>query len=202
MIKIKICGIKSENDINIINKYMPDYIGFVFAKSLRQVTADMVSNFNIKCTIKKVGVFVNEDINVVCKTARICKLDVIQLHGDEKQQYIDELKAKCDCNIWKAIRVKDENSIIEANKFSVDSFLFDNFSCGEFGGSGTIFDWSLLKKANVKFALAGGLYILNIENAIALSSPQIVDISSGVETNGIKDEEKIKQFIEKVRSYK
>ena len=210
MTGIKICGLKRKEDIEYVNKYMPEYIGFVFAKSRRQVEIEQAKELRslLKQEIKTVGVFVNESMEKVVETAILCSLDFIQLHGDETPEYICTLKEALESKnyakikIWKAVRVKDEESLKNLHAYNVDTFLLDTFVEGSYGGAGKTFDWNLaaLAKNYGKIVLAGGLTIENVSNAIKAAEPFAVDISSGVESEGIKDETKIRDFINMVRN--
>jgi len=209
MTKIKICGIKRSEDVQYVNKYLPDYIGFVFAESKRKVSMEQAVKLRneLDPRIKAVGVFVNEDMDKVAETALKCRLDCIQLHGDENGQYVEDLrdllKSQSDIEIWKAIRIKDEKSLFILDEYEVDTFVLDTFVEGTYGGAGKVFDWKLAKLAKSfgKIIVAGGLSSDNVSDAIELVLPYGVDVSSNVETDGVKDEEKIRCFIEKVRSY-
>ncbi|KNF08135.1 N-(5'-phosphoribosyl)anthranilate isomerase TrpF [Gottschalkia purinilytica] len=201
MTKIKVCGLKRQEDINYVNILKPDYVGFVFAESKRKVSVNECKELREKIdkNIKVVGVFVNEDIHNLKYISDFVGLDIIQLHGDEDDKYIDKLK---ELNVWKAIRVKDHKSINDIEKYNVQGILLDTFSKKMYGGSGKIFDWNIVKELSHKrnIILAGGLSIENVQEGISIVNPNIVDVSSGVETEGVKDFEKIKKFIEKVRS--
>ena len=223
MTKIKLCGIRREIDIEYANKYLPDYIGFVFAKSRRQVSSDdamqLISNLNPD--IKTVGVFVNEQLDKVVQIADQCRLNVVQIHGDETPGYISLLKQKLTLSgfpfhdgcckyggntgegtaIWKVIRVRNIESIKEMKCFNADAFILDTYTEGSFGGAGKSFDWKLAAEASNygKIILAGGLNPENIKDAVIAAKPYAVDVSSGVETEGFKDEEKTKRFIYSVR---
>ncbi len=202
MTKIKICGLTKCEEISYINKYQPDYVGFVFAKSRRRVTTEMVSKMSemLKPGIKKVGVFVNEDINVVNEISHICGIDVVQLHGDEAPEYC----MKVDRTVWKAFRIKDYNSIDKISQYNVDAILLDTYSKDDYGGTGRAFDWNLISGLNerYKIVLAGGLNLENVEDAVKTVHPYCVDVSSGVEINGVKDENKIREFANRVLSFK
>lgn len=209
MTKIKICGLKRIEDIQYVNKYLPDYIGFVFAESKRRVTVEQVMKLRneLDIRIKTVGVFVNEDIDKVIEISKKCRLNCLQLHGDEDETYVENLKNLLnshlvkDVEIWKAIRVKDESSIAMLNSYRVDAFVLDTFVEGAYGGVGKVFDWSLAKLAKPygKIFVAGGLNIENVRAVVEAVSPYGVDVSGGVETDGCKDESKICSFVEKVK---
>ncbi len=205
MSKVKICGLTRNVDIEYVNKYLPDYIGFVFAASRRQVNADdalKLSN-SLDKWIKKAGVFVNHSIDEVLNIASVCGLDIIQLSGDEDFEYVKKLKSKVrsKVEIWKAIRIKDETSLSNAELFDADGILLDAYAGNSYGGSGKSFDWTIAAKASKKFKiiLAGGLDCTKVKQAIEIVNPFAVDVSSGVETDGYKDETKIKEFIVKAR---
>ncbi len=209
MTKIKICGLKRIEDIQYVNKYLPDYIGFVFAQSKRRVTLEQVMKLknDLDLRIKTVGVFVNEDMDKVIEISKKCQLDCLQLHGDEDETYVENLKDLLNAHsvsaveIWKAIRVKDESSIALLKSYKVDAFVLDTFVEGAYGGVGKVFDWSLAKLAKLygKIFVAGGLNIENVRAVVEDVSPYGVDVSGGVETDGCKDQSKICSFVEKVK---
>lgn len=200
MVKIKICGLKRFDDIEYINKLRPDYAGFVFAESKRQVDVNHAYKLINKLdrNIKTVGVFVNEKVDEVLNIAMTLKLNVLQFHGDETMDYIKHFK---NYIVWKAIRVKSKSDIQKIDQYNVDAVLLDSFAIDKYGGSGKKFDWDILKdfKINKPIILAGGLNVSNVEDDIKIVKPYAVDVSSGVETEGHKDFNKIKEFIEKVR---
>ena len=206
MTGIKICGLKRLIDVEYVNKYLPDYVGFVFAESQRKVepTYAALMSEHLKPGIKKVGVFVNADISAVENTVKLCGLDVIQLSGDEDVEYVKELARKAGryFEIWKSIRVKDRDSLNAADKYPVDAYLLDACAKGSYGGSGISFDWNVATGAaeSRKIILAGGLNPENVKKAVEIVKPFAVDVSSGVETGGFKDEAKIRDFIQAVRS--
>lgn len=200
MVKVKICGLRRKEDIEYANELKPDYVGFVFAKSKRQIEVeqalDLISLLDKE--IKTVGVFVNEPVENALKIAQTLNLDVLQFHGDETQDYIDNFK---NFTVWKAIRIKDKEDLEKTKQFKVNSFVFDTLTKNEYGGTGKTFNWEVLKgfELNVPIILAGGLNENNVEEAIRIVNPYAVDVSSGVETEGYKDFKKLKSFIEKVR---
>lgn len=198
--EIKICGIRREEDIEIVNKYKPDYIGFIFAKSKRKVTPARAARLSEMLTgdTKTVGVFVNAPHEEIQSTVKLAGLDVVQLHGDEDEEYIKNLDV--DCEIWKAIRVRDGADIPDID--GADRLLLDKYTDKEYGGSGKTFDWSSVGTVNTDkpIILAGGLNKNNVNNGIKIFRPVCVDVSSSVETDGFKDEKKIKEFINAVRN--
>lgn len=206
MVKVKICGLRRELDIEYVNRYMPDYVGFVFAQSKRGVEPEEAKRISeaLDNRIKKVGVFVNENFEDIIKTIEICGLDVVQIHGDESIEFFDKLMEEAKgLEVWKAVRVKDEASIKSLEGYPVEAILLDTFVEGSYGGAGKTFDWNLANSAKKygKIILAGGLNLSNITEAMKVTRPFAVDISSGVETDGFKDENKIKDFINAVRNY-
>ena len=194
--KIKICGLFREEDIDFVNEAKPDYVGFVFAKSHRQVSKETAQKLKNKLdkNILAVGVFVNEDIN---KIAEICNeniVDLVQLHGDEDDNYINELKKVCNKKIIKAVKVKKGEDIIRWRNCQADWLMFD---AGK--GEGKTFDWSVLKNFIRPYFLAGGINENNIAQAIKMN-PYCIDVSSGVETNKLKDKDKILNIVRRVKN--
>jgi phosphoribosylanthranilate isomerase len=195
--KIKICGIRSKEEIKIINNLPIDYIGFIFAPSKRRIStshAKLLINL-LNDNIKTVGVFVNESIETVNKTARTLNLDVVQLHGEEDEMYI----SKIESDVWKAYRVDEA--------FEVDSLvkgknIIANLFDGKKPGSGEIFNWEIIKKieSNQIKILAGGLNPGNIAKAIYDVNPDVVDVSSGVEINNKKSEALLKGLIRRIEN--
>lgn len=202
MSKIKICGLKTLADIQAVNKHKPDYIGFVFAESKRRI--DIITAKELKeelsSDIQAVGVFVNAPITFIQKICEEKLIDIIQLHGDEDPAYISELKKKVSNSIIKAIRVQSREQLLSMRSFPSDYLLLDTYQSSQYGGSGISFDRSLIPKNISDFFLAGGLNLYNIREAILDCKPYCVDISSGVESDGRKDEKKIQQVIATVRS--
>ena len=201
MTKIKICGLTRKRDIESVNRWLPDYAGFVFSQSSRRVMPEQAGllKAGLDPRIKAVGVFVNEPVCFIVKLCNAGVIDVVQLHGDESEEYVRELKHQTDCLIIKAVRVQSAEQVLRAEKLSCDFLLMDTYQKGQYGGSGKTFDYSMIPFLNKRFFLAGGLENSNIVQAIEKCRPYGVDLSSGVETDGIKDENKISQIIQKVR---
>lgn len=197
--KIKICGLKCEDDILYANKLKPDYVGFVFAKSKRQIDKYIAKKLITKLdeNIKTVGVFLNNSVDTVKEIAEFCELDIIQLHGDEPPEYCNFF----DREVWKAFRVKTKESFKNLKHYNANGYLLDTYTEEAYGGTGKTFNWSLASKiSKEKFIiLAGGLSENSIDKAIDIVKPAVVDVSSGVETNGSKDFDKMERFIGKVR---
>lgn len=204
MVKIKICGLYRIQDIDMVNEVLPEYAGFVFAKSRRQVTASQASELKARLNqqIKAVGVFVNEAPEVVIKLCRDRIIDLIQLHGEEDEVYIQKIRNEVDNPIIKAIRVRNREDIPVAGQYSCEYMLFDSYHKEQYGGSGIAFDWSMLTAIDKPYFLAGGITIDNVERALLTQQPYAIDISSGVETDGFKDRRKLIDFVEKVRRIK
>lgn len=197
--KIKICGLKRNEDIEYVNEALPDYIGFVFSKSRRQVTLQQAYDLkrDLNSRIKSVGVFVNEPQDMIAELAKNGIIDLAQLHGNEDNVYISKLREKTDgkVKIIKAISISNEFSIDQINEIDADFFLLDNGS----GGTGKAFDYGLIKnKVNDRIFLAGGINAGNIKNAVSLN-PYCIDVSSGAESDGIKDREKIIKLVRSIR---
>lgn len=196
--KIKICGLFRDCDIDYVNEAKPDFIGFVFAKSRRQVSGIWAEAMRpkIRSEITPVGVFVNEPLANVAQLLNSSIIEIAQLHGVESENYIQELKSLTNKPIIKAVRVLSHNDIEAAQHTIADFLLLDNGS----GGTGESFDWSLVRKVKKPFFLAGGLKADNIEQAITTTSPYAVDLSSGVETGGVKDRDKILKIVRRMRN--
>ena len=207
--KIKICGLKRIEDIGYVNRYLPEYAGFVFVGSKRKITdeqAEVLSSL-LDTRIVPVGVFVNEPVEHIVKLAEKKVIRVVQLHGDEEENYIQKLKKELGMNresitIIKAVRVQNQEQILKAEKLSCDYLLLDTWQKDSYGGCGKQFDKALIpEKLSKPYFLAGGLSADNIRENISICHPYAVDVSSAVETDGKKDEKKIREFIERVREY-
>lgn len=201
MTKIKICGLTRLEDMEAVNRLGPDYIGFVFAESRRKVTPQQAQRLKAELDyrIKSVGVFTNESVEFITAICDAGTIDMVQLHGNETETYLLELKQKITCPIMKAVRVQNTEQIrMEANS-GCDFLLLDTWKNGQYGGSGKMFDHDLIPELKKPFFLAGGLSSANISQAILGCTPYGVDVSSGVETDGIKDQVKMKRFIKTIR---
>ena len=206
-VKIKICGLMRSKEIEYVNDFMPDYIGFVFAKSKRQIDFDTAKRLKEKLdkSIKTVGVFVDEDIETIARIANEGVIELVQLHGSEDESYILNLrqKLKSDIGIIKAVRVNSlNNNILKDNLLNKISTNADFVMLDSGAGSGEVFDWDRKIVCNKPVFLAGGLNEYNVSEAIKKIQPFAVDVSSGVETAGFKDIEKIRSFIKKVKTEK
>lgn len=203
--KIKICGLSRFADILAVNEALPDYVGFVFAKSSRQIKADKARQLKDQLLpgVQAVGVFVNANIHEIRQMTgredgndRV--IDMIQLHGDEDENYIRRLKDYTDLPVIKAVRVKSREQMLEAAKLPCDYLLLDTYAKGAYGGSGIAFDWSLIPKLEKPYFLAGGIRFENLREAVK-QHPYCVDVSSGMETEGRKDRDKILQMVGELR---
>lgn len=203
-VKIKICGLMRSKDIEYVNEFMPDYIGFVFAKSKRQIDFDTAKRLKEKLdkSIKTVGVFVDEDIETIAQIVNEGVIEFVQLHGSEDESYILNLrqKLKSDIAIIKAVRDNSlNNNILKDNLLNKISTNADFILLDSGAGSGEIFDWDKKIVCNKPVFLAGGLNEYNVSEAIKKIQPFAVDVSSGIETAGFKDIEKIRRFIKESR---
>ena len=203
MTKIKLCGLMRPCDIEAANELLPEFAGFVFApKSRRAVTAETAEAFRRKMdpAIRAVGVFVRETPKTVAALLEEGIIDLAQLHGGEEQDYIEQLRTMTDKPLIQAFRVETDEDLKRARSSTADYILLDHGA----GGTGQTFDWKLLENFGRPFFLAGGLGPENVSKAVELLHPFAVDVSSGIETDGFKDREKMRAFVEAVRaaSYK
>lgn len=191
MTKIKICGLSRPCDIDYVNEARPDFCGFVLGapKSPRNITVPLLRELRSRLdgSITPVGIFVNDPLELILPLAKEQVLGAIQLHGLESPSYIQALKREISIPVIKAFRVDGAECLREAEESPADLILLDNGT----GGTGSSFDWSLLKNFNRPYILAGGLGPENLETAIKTLHPWGVDMSSGVESGGFKDKEKI-----------
>lgn len=204
MTKVKICGLTRLMDIDIVNLYLPDYVGFVFASSRRRVTYEeaKILKANLDKRIQAVGVFVNEPMDNIIRLCNENVIDIVQLHGDEEEEYIINLQASVKKTIIKAIRVKSKEYVIREGISSSDYLLLDTYSTDSYGGSGVSFNRDMIPELEKPYFLAGGLNSNNLIESIRATTPYCVDISSGVETDGYKDKEKVSEIINMVRNLK
>ena len=213
MVKLKICGMRRSEDIEMANRHKPDYIGFVFAESPRKVSYEQAKELSglLSDEIVPVGVFVNEHMKLIVDLFKDGIIEMAQLHGDEDEKYIRNLKDKSieetgkQIPVINAIEIKDgadyNDELLKWRDSASDYFILDSGK-----GSGKTFDWSLIDKESEFFKnsifLAGGLNSENLALAIEEFNPFAVDLSSSVETDGFKDEEKIKEIIEIMENYR
>lgn len=222
--KVKMCGISKVETIPAVVDAKPDYMGLVFAPSKRQVTVDQAktlveelhkqyaNRYNRDAEqysnqtlihqefIKTVGIFVNETLDNLVTIATEVNLDAVQLHGDEDEAFIQSLKERTNVEVWKAVQIRSAADAEVWIDSSADMLLFDAYHKDERGGTGEVFDWSCLDDFERPFMLAGGIDSTNVARAIRTVRPYGIDISSGIETEGVKDNEKIKAFTNIVRT--
>ena len=198
MTKIKLCGLTRPEDIAAANALKPEYIGFVFApKSRRAVSREKAAELRAQLSpeIQTVGVFVNEAPETVARLLNEGLLDIAQLHGQEDAAYIARLRSLTPKPLWQAFRVEDAASLAAAARSTADMVLLDSGA----GGTGTVFNWKLLQGFPRPYILAGGLDADNAADAVSRLHPDVVDISSGIETAGRKDPAKMAAFVAAVR---
>ena len=199
MTKIKICGLRRPEDIAYVNEAKPDFAGFIIdvPKSRRNVPQEKVRELTalLSPEILPVGVFVNAPMETILSLVTDGTLKAVQLHGQESQSYLEELKKQVAVPLIRAFSIRSPEDLTEAEKSPADFVLLDNGA----GGTGETFDWSLLSSFDRPFFLAGGLRLENITEAVSRFHPYALDLSSGVETEGYKDKEKIIAAVAAVR---
>lgn len=197
MTKIKLCGLTRPEDIRAANALMPDYVGFVFARGSRRcVTPERAAELKALLipSITAVGVFVNERPERVAELMRGGVIDAAQLHGDEDDEYVARLKRLSGGEVIRAFRVRNAADAARAERSAADRILLDAGA-----GDGVPLDLDLVAGVEREYFLAGGLDARNVRAAIRRLSPYAVDVSSGIESNGIKDEKKMAAFVAAVR---
>lgn len=204
-VKVKICGLRSPDDARAVNAVLPDYTGFIFDSSRKRYIepekAERIRRL-LDGRIRPVGVFVNAGVPEIMEVLETCRLDMVQLHGEESDAMIRELREAYQKQwrvrglcIVKAFRIDTKEDIERAEGSEADEILLDHGR----GGTGESFDWGLLQNCRRRFFLAGGLTPENVETAIEQTGPYAVDVSSSLETEGRKDPEKIRRFMSAVR---
>ena len=195
---VKFCGIRRPEDIRAVNETEPDLVGFILDPTRkRYVSPETISELrkDLDPKIRAVGVFVKVDISVVLKLLRDGIIDIAQLHGNESNDYIDEIHNKTGATVIKAFGIREGSDIDKVENSRADLVIVDSPG----GGTGSAFDWQLLSKIKRPYILAGGLNTDNIDEAIDTLDPYGVDVSSGIETDGFKDMDKMKAFMAKVK---
>lgn len=193
--KVKMCGLRRETDIEYVNRLLPDYIGYVFVKkSKRFISPEQAARFTqlLDKRIIPVGVFVDEPIDNVIGLIKIGTIRIVQLHGNENEEYIKALR-KEDIIVIKAFIVESEEDCKCAESSPADHILLDSGM-----GSGKPFDHTLLRNVKRPYFLAGGLDWESAGNAVRLLAPYAIDVSSGIETDGYKDFKKMKEFMDSI----
>ncbi len=199
MTRIKLCGLSRPCDIEVANALRPEYIGFVFfPKSRRYVSPEQAEALRkmLDPAVRAVGVFVRENPERIAGLLNRGIIDLAQLHGSEDEEYIARLRAMTDKLLIRAFRVDSPADLAKARESTADYILLDNGA----GGTGESFDWSVLQGFDRPYFLAGGLRPENATAAVEALRPFAVDVSSGIETDGVKDGEKMKAFVDAVRT--
>ena len=199
MTRIKLCGLSRPFDIEVANALRPEYIGFVFfPKSRRYVSPEQAEALRkmLDPAVRAVGVFVRENPERIAGLLNRGIIDLAQLHGSEDEEYIARLRAMTDKLLIRAFRVDSPADLAKARESTADYILLDNGA----GGTGESFDWSVLQGFDRPYFLAGGLRPENATAAVEALRPFAVDVSSGIETDGVKDGEKMKAFVDAVRT--
>lgn len=196
MVNVKICGLKEEIHVQSAVEAGATWIGFMFAPSKRRISVKRAADLAILVPphVKRVGVFVNPTEQEVREAVEKVGLDYVQYHGTEDAEFIKKLGYPS----IKAFSIRGYEDVEKASKYDVDYYLFDAPGTDYSGGSGNVFDWSLLEQLSIskdRIILAGGLNSENVGRAIEQVRPFGVDVSSGVESNGQKDSKLIKEFI-------
>ena len=216
-VKVKFCGITQEDTVPVLLETEPDYVGFIFAPSKRQVTVeqaqsitrslqDSVSTTSGDKCISRVGVFVNETISTIVEIAKAVPLSVVQLHGDETVAYIESLRIHLQeeqlgsIQIWKAVQVQIKKDIMQWEQAPIDGLVVDAYSKTTRGGTGQTVDWSLLEGIEMPYYLAGGIGLHNVARAIRRLQPYGLDMSSSLETNGQKDASTIRTMSQLIKT--
>lgn len=197
MTKIKLCGLTRICDVEYANSLKPEYVGFVFApKSRRYVSGTRAAALKerLETDILAVGVFVNENLETAAELLGQGVIDIAQLHGDEDEAYIAKLREITGRPVIRAFRIRNERDVMAAEASCADYVLLDAGA-----GCGKSFDWKLIENVERPYFLAGGLSADNVEEAVRHLHPYAVDVSSGIETEGYKDREKMAAFVEAAR---
>lgn len=191
MVKIKICGLRRQEDIEYVNALKPDYIGFILTDGFRRsIDTELAKALkaSLDKSIKAVGVFVNDDIDKINSLVKDGTIDLVQLHANESAQYCKKINAP----VIKFFKPEDFD---KTDDYDTDYYLFDTGT-----GTGRAFDWSKIPQTSKPFFLAGGIDKENIKTAIKKIKPYCIDVSSSVETDGFKDYNKIKEIMEIVKN--
>lgn len=202
MTKVKICGITSLEDALVAVDAGADALGFVFYdNSPRNIEPEAAARIiaAVPPFVQVVGLFVNADLDFVNATADRCRLDIVQLHGDESPSYCQAVRRR----VMKAFRVHGMESLAAMSEYRVSAYLLDAYSPNAYGGTGARFDWdcAIAAKSQGRIVLAGGLDPDNVASAVAKVAPYGVDVSSGVEMSpGRKDPAKVRRFIKEAKA--
>lgn len=200
MSKVKICGLMRQEDVKAVNRCLPDYVGFILASGRRRtITPELALSLrqSLRPEILPVAVFVDETEDTILSAVESGIASVIQLHGKERPELIRSLQKKTHLPVIQAFSVSSAADVKRAERCPADHLLFD---CG-IGGTGKTFNWAFLKGIKRSYFLAGGIGLSNLDEALRLS-PDVIDVSSGAETNGIKDPAKIQEIVRRIRNGK
>lgn len=198
--KIKICGIKTENAAQAVENYGADFIGCIFYKKSRRYIEPEVAAQILKplTRVKKVGVFVDENFSTVNEISELLKLDYVQLHGNENPDYAAQINKP----IIKAYRFGENFNVYDANNFPCEFILIDSFVKGQVGGTGQTFNWESSAEKILRITkpifIAGGISQENFRDAARIFKPYALDVSGSLEVDGEKSVEKIKSFMDSV----
>lgn len=200
MTKIKICGLRRTEDVQAVNQAGADSAGFVFAQSRRQVSPKLAAQLiaQLKPEILPVGVFVNSAPEEIAAVVQQTGIRAVQLHGDETPQQMAKLRKLCpQVHLWWAVRVQSREDLLQADRLGADALVLDSYHPTQYGGTGQVGDWDLISSVllSTPVILAGGLDAQNLAQAISQVRPVGVDLSGGVETDGVKDQNKIQQVV-------
>lgn len=210
MVRVKICGITNMADAENAISFGADALGFVFAESPRKISKEKAASIIDKVPpfITCVGLFVDEAVDTVNEICKYCNINTIQFHGNENEDYIQKF---VDFKIIKAIRVRTELDVLQINDINADAYLLDSYSKKKMGGTGESFNWQFIQNAGKlgvdsgrlqRVVLAGGLNPNNVSEAIKITSPFAVDVSSGVEKEpGVKCKDLLQKFIFNAKTY-
>lgn len=199
MVKVKFCGLKRPCDIVWANELHPDYAGFVFAGTKRRVSDELAAELRreLDPSIPAVGVFVDDEPQHMASLVKKGVIQLVQLHGQEDEAFVQQIQTDLGVPVIKAFSIANQDDVTRALESRADYILLDQGK----GGTGKVFDWSLLKGIGRPYFLAGGLTPQNAAQAAALQ-PYALDVSSGIETDGVKDREKITLFMTTLGVYR
>lgn len=199
MVKVKFCGLKRPCDIAWANELHPDYAGFVFAGTKRRVSDETAAALRreLDPSIPAVGVFVDDELPHMASLVKKSVIQLIQLHGQEEDALVQQLQTELGVPVIKAFSIANQDDIKRALESRADYILLDQGK----GGTGKAFDWSLLKEIDRPYFLAGGLTPQNAAQAAKLR-PYALDVSSGIETDGVKDRDKMTLFMTTLGVYR
>lgn len=202
--KVKFCGIRRREDVIYCNVLEPDYMGMILSPGFRRSVTTAAAAALVKekhASIAAVGVFVNAAPDEIVRVLRSVPLDVIQLHGSEDAGIITKVRELTGLPVWKAIRVQNGKEIQAAEHLGADQLVLEGYVPGQVGGTGQTANWDLIAKAppQMPFFLAGGLKPENLRTALEKVHPTGIDVASGIETDGMKDYEKMKEIVKIVR---